>query len=107
RHYTLRDLERLEQVLALRFLGLPLKDIAAALDRAALDLPAALRVQRRALEQKQELLGRAIRAIEAAERAIEPGKPADASVLKTIIEVIQMQDAVEAMKQYYSDDEWQ
>jgi DNA-binding transcriptional MerR regulator len=107
RMYTDRDLERLEQILALKFLGLPLKDIAAALDRTALALPDALRSQRRALEEKQELLARAIRVIRAAEEAIQPGQPADAAILKTIIEVIHMQDAVEAMKQYYSAGEWE
>jgi DNA-binding transcriptional MerR regulator len=107
RMYTDRDLERLEQILALKFLGLPLKEIAAALDRTGLALTDALRSQRRALEQKQELLGRAIRVIRAAEEAIRPGQPADAAILKTIIEVIHMQDAVEAMKQYYSAEEWE
>ena len=107
RLYTDRDLERLEQILALKFLGLPLKDIRAALERTGQTLPEALRTQRRALEEKQELLTRAIRVIRSAETKIRPGEPADAAILKTIIEVIHMQDAVAAMKQYYSDTEWE
>ena len=102
RMYAGRDLERLEQIVALKFLGIPLKQIQAVLDRAALALPQALRMQRRAIEEKQALLGRAIRAIRAAEEALEPGKPADPAILKRIIEVIDMQDDIEVMKKYYS-----
>lgn len=108
RMYAERDLERLEQIVALKFLGLPLKQIKVLLDRTALELPAALRMQRQAIEEKQALLGRALRAIRAAEEALEPGKPADPAILKRIIEVIDMQNDVEAMKKYYSTEEaWQ
>jgi DNA-binding transcriptional MerR regulator len=102
RMYADRDLERLEQIIALKFLGIPLKQIAAVLERAALELPDALRMQRQAIEEKQALLGRAIRAIRRAEEALEPGKPADPAILKRIIEVIDMQDDIDAMKKYYS-----
>ena len=107
RVYIERDLERLEQILALKFLGLPLKDIAAVLDRAGLELPEALRLQRRALEERQAFLGRAIKAIREAEAAIDPGKPLATAMLRKIIEVINLQDAIEAMKKYYTDVEWQ
>ena len=51
-------------------------------------------------------MSRAIKAIEEAERSIEPGKPADPLILKKLIEAIDMQDAAEVMKKYYSDDAW-
>jgi MerR family transcriptional regulator, thiopeptide resistance regulator len=102
RVYTARDLERLEQIVALKFLGIPLKRIKAVLDRAALTLPDALRLQRKVLEEKEQLLHRAIRAIQEAEKTLDPGKPADPAVLKKIIEVTGMQDGVEAMKKYYT-----
>ena len=41
RLYVERDLERLEQIVALKFLGFPLQEIKAVLDRAALKLPEA------------------------------------------------------------------
>jgi DNA-binding transcriptional MerR regulator len=107
RMYTERDLERLEQIVALKFLGLPLKQIKAVLDRAELELPEALRMQRRAIEDKQELLGRALAAICAAERSLQNGEPKDPAVLKKIIEVIDMQDGVKEMKKYYSDAAWE
>jgi MerR family transcriptional regulator, thiopeptide resistance regulator len=105
RLYSEQDLERLEQIVALKFLGLPLKQIRIVLDRAALELPDALRLQRRALQEKRALLDRAIRAIQAAEESLEPGKPADPAILKKLIEVIDMQDSIEVMKKYYGTEE--
>jgi MerR family transcriptional regulator, thiopeptide resistance regulator len=106
RLYTERDLERLEQIVALKFLGLPLKPIKVVLDRAAIELPEVLRLQRTALEQKRQLLTRAISAIREAEKAITPGQPADPAILKKLIEVINMQNDMEAMKQYYGEEAW-
>jgi DNA-binding transcriptional MerR regulator len=104
RVYTERDLERLEQIVALKFLGLPLRRIKAVLERTALELPEALRAQRRAIEEKQALLARAAGAIRAAEESMEAGKPA---ALRKIIEVIGMQNGIEWMKKYYSEETWQ
>ena len=110
RVYCDRDLEMLEQIVALKFLGISLKQIGVILKRAA-QLPDALRLQRRALEDKHALLGRAIRAIQAAEESLESGKPADAAILKKIIEAIDMQsdmqNGMEVMKKYYSDEAWE
>jgi MerR family transcriptional regulator, thiopeptide resistance regulator len=91
RLYRESDLERLEQIVALKFLGLPLRDIRALLDSAAPGLPEALRMQREALEEKRRLLDRAIVAIREAEAMVDAGRRADAAVLKKIIEVIEMQ----------------
>jgi DNA-binding transcriptional MerR regulator len=107
RVYTELDLERLEQIVALKFLGLPLRQIKTVLDRTSLALPDALRAQRQAIEEKQELLKRAVRAIRAAEESIKPGQPADPAILKKIIEVINMQEGIELMKKYYSEEAWE
>jgi len=106
RLYSLADLQRLEQIVALKFLGLPLKQIKTVLDRDARALPEVLRAQRRALEEKRRRLDRAIAAIAGAERSLEPGKPVEPALLKRIIEVIEMTDQAEDMRKYYSDDAW-
>jgi DNA-binding transcriptional MerR regulator len=106
RLYSGSDLERLEQIVALKFLGLPLKQIKAVLDRDARSLADVLRAQRRALEEKRRRLDRAIGAIADAERSLQPGRPAETAVLKRIIEVIDMSDQAEEMKKYYSDEAW-
>ena len=106
RVYRESDLETLEQIVALKFLGIPLKQIASVLKRAA-HLPDALRVQRRALQERHELLGRAIRAIQAAEESLASGAPPDPAILKKIIKVINMQDEIAVMKKYYSEEAWE
>jgi len=92
RVYQARDLERLEQIIALKFLGLPLRRIGTLLDRDALALPDALRMQRSVLEEKRRLLDRAIAAIQEAEVSIRGSRLADTGVLRKIIEVIEMQN---------------
>jgi DNA-binding transcriptional MerR regulator len=98
RLYGIRDLERLEQVVALKFLGIPLKQIKLLLDRDVRELFDVLRSQRRALEEKRRWIDLAIGAIRDAERET------DAAALKKIIEVIEMQDNVDFMKRYYSEE---
>ncbi len=104
RIYVDRDIERLEQIVALKFIGLPLKQIKAVLDRETLQLPAALRLQRAELEEKRRLLDRAIEAITNAETALQSGEAATA--LRRIIEVIEMQTSTEFMKNYYREEAW-
>jgi DNA-binding transcriptional MerR regulator len=103
RLYRESDLERLEQIVALKFLGLPLKAIRELLDSAAPELPAALRMQRGALEEKRRLLDRAIGAIREAEAIVATGRPAGAAVLRKIIEVIEMQTNNDWMKKYANE----
>ena len=108
RAYCESDLERLEQVVALKFLGLPLKQIKRLLETAGCDLPAALQLQRKALEAKRRLLDRAIAAIREAETVVEAGRQPGASLpayaaLKKIIEVIEVQNNQDWMAKYQND----
>ena len=108
RLYSERHLDRLEQIVALKFLGLPLREIRTALERTPEELPEALRMQRRALLEKQAQVARAIRAIEAAEGALASDSSAGPTALQKLIEVIRLQNAAETMRRYYSmDEEWQ
>ena len=106
RLYTLRDLERLEQIVALKFLGIPLNQIKRVLDRDARTLPEVLRAQRRALEEKRYRLELAIGVIRDAERQAAGGGPADSALIKRIIEVIEMQDNQAFFRKYYTDEAW-
>jgi MerR family transcriptional regulator, thiopeptide resistance regulator len=98
RLYRERDLERLEQIVALKFLGIPLKQVRKLLDRDSLDLAAALRVQRRILEEKRCLLDSAIGAIRQAQE--RPGT----AQLKKIIEVLEMQKDTDWAMKYHTDE---
>jgi DNA-binding transcriptional MerR regulator len=106
RLYRLQDLERLEQIAALKFLGIPLQEIKFLLKHGPLTLVDSLHVQREALTQKRTLINRAILAIEAAEKVIRAGKITDASILRKIIEVIDMQPQENFMRKYYTEQAW-
>jgi DNA-binding transcriptional MerR regulator len=104
RIYTEFDLERLQQVVALKYLGLSLQQIRVVLDRAPLELADALRLQRWVLEEKQRHLARALSAIVEAENSIRPGEAADPAILKRLIETINLQVQAEVLKKYWSDE---
>ena len=100
RLYGKRELERLEQIVALRFIGVPLKQMRPLLDGT--ELAEALPRQRAVLEEKRRVLSEAIGAIEAAERALAAGQQPDTAILTKIIEVIEMQDGKNWTEKYYS-----
>ena len=105
RVYTTADLVRLRRILVLRSLGLPLRRIRELLSPGAPPLQATLRQQRHLLEEKRRIIDRAIRALEAAETGLEASR-GGASALEALIEVMGMQDSIDEMRQYYSDEVW-
>ncbi|MGO8932397.1 MAG: MerR family transcriptional regulator [Terracidiphilus sp.] len=106
RVYDLKCLERLEQIAALKFLGIPLREIKVLLKHGPLTLADSLSVQREALGEKRRLIDRAVVAIEAAQKAIQSGQTTDASILRKIIEVIDMQPQENSMRKYYTEQAW-
>jgi DNA-binding transcriptional MerR regulator len=106
RLYRHEDMERLEQIAALKFLGIPLKEIRVLLKHGPLTLADALHMQREALGEKRRQIDRAVVAIEAAEKAVRSGQTTDATILKKIIEVIDMQPQQNSMRKYYSEQAW-
>ncbi len=104
RLYSMRDLERLEQIVALKYLGIPLKQVRRLFQRSGPGLHQALQMQRRVLEEKRRMLDSAIGAIHEAEKAASSGGGAGAQALKKIIEVIEMQDKTDWTKKYYSEE---
>jgi DNA-binding transcriptional MerR regulator len=107
RVYREADLERLEQIAALRLLGFSLRQVRGLLEGEPLDLSVALRLQGRAIEARLAVLERALQAIRAAEAEIASGRPASAHMLKRIIEVIDVESDIKAMRKYYSDAQWE
>jgi DNA-binding transcriptional MerR regulator len=106
RLYRMEDLERLEQIAALKFLGIPLQEIRLLLKHGPLTLVDSLNVQREALAEKRKRIDRAVVAIEAAEKVIRSGKTTDASILRKIIEAIDMQPQENSMRKYYTEQAW-
>jgi DNA-binding transcriptional MerR regulator len=104
RLYGERDFARLQQIVTLKFIGLPLRQIKDLLDRSDLDLADTLRLQRRMLLEKRLQVDAAIQAIEEAERSLKSSRAPDLAALKKIIEVMERQNAMEWTKKYYSEE---
>lgn len=105
RVYSDRDFARLEQIVALKFIGFPLFQIGELLRRKDTDLSAALRQQCAILAEKRNHLERAIRAIESAEKIVSSRGAPDWEPFRKVIEVIQMQTRKDWMKKYYSEEQ--
>ena len=106
RLYSHEDLGRLERVLALRYLGLSLREIAALLNTpvgpGAEPLTVTLARQRAALGERRDGLDRILRAIEhAQQRAQNPAEP-EWPLYQTILKEIEMQEATDWTEKYYS-----
>jgi MerR family transcriptional regulator, thiopeptide resistance regulator len=106
RLFSLRDLERLEQIVALKFVGVRLKQIQVLLNRDALAMPDALRAQLQILEDRHELLDRAITAIHEALTAMRSGKSDQVDILRTITGAIKMPDNADFRKKYFDKQSW-
>ncbi len=105
RLYTDSDLVRLEQIVALKFIGFPLNQIRELLSDKDVDLAETLRRQREIIAAKREHLDRAVRAIERAEQVVRSGDTSDWEPFRKIIEVIQMQTRKDWMRKYYTDEQ--
>jgi DNA-binding transcriptional MerR regulator len=105
RLYGAREFARLQQILTLKFIGLPLEEIRGLLARRALGLGETLRLQREALAEKRRQLDMALRAVEEAERVAAGGGEPDWEAFRKIVEVITMQHDTEWMKKYYTEEQ--
>jgi len=107
RLYCERDFARLEQIVALKFIGFPLKQIRDLLEPKGPDLPAALRLQGKILKEKRRHLDLAIQAIERAQGSVRSrtwSRKPNWEVFRKIVEVINMEQNMEWIKGYYSEE---
>lgn len=100
RRYVQGDLGRLEAITALKYLGFALDEVRLILNRPASELPKAIAVRRRALDEAEARVTVARDAIDAAEHA--SGAPLDA-----LVEAVQTKVAAAAMRKYYTDEGWE
>jgi MerR family transcriptional regulator, thiopeptide resistance regulator len=105
RLYGDAELERLEQILALRFVGFRLDTIKELLHGPRWPLVVALRMQREVVAQRRRELDAAIDAIEEAERALSTDTSADRwNTLRTVIEALKMDNDYSWTKKYYNEE---
>ena len=104
RLYGERDFARLQQIVTLKFIGFPLKEIGDILNRGSFDLAKELRRQREIIVEQQNRLERAVKAIENVERLLASTDEPDWEAFAEIIEVINMQKDMEWTNKYYSEE---
>jgi DNA-binding transcriptional MerR regulator len=104
RLYGQGDFARLQQIVTLKFIGLPLRQIKDLLNHGDLDLKSTLRLQRRLLEEKRLQVEAAIQAVEEAQRSLKSGAAPGLAALKKIIEIMERQNNMEWTKKYYSEE---
>ena len=92
RTYSDQDLQGLVQILALKSVGVPLRQIAALRRSGGPGLARALHMQRAVLERRKPLLDKAITAIQNVELALEKGQEADPAALRSLIEAVGPQE---------------
>ena len=105
RLYGETELARLEQIVALKFVGLPLRQIKDLLDQSSLELPAVLRVQRQIVEERRRRLDQTLQAIVEAEWVLANENNGRWDALKKIIEVIEMGENWDWVKRYYTQEQ--
>ncbi len=101
RLYGVRDFARLEQIVVLKFLGIPLKQIRRLLEPDA-KLADALQKQRDVLFARRLQLDKAIRAISNAQRSIQSRKDPDWKLFQLIVKEFEMQNNIEWKRKYFS-----
>src|SRR5262245_48467343 len=103
RIYGPEDVAVLEQIVALKFIGISLRDIKRLLRTERRELSNVLAAQRLVLEEKRRRLDLAIDAVREAQEA--GGQQLDAGQIQRIIEVIKMQDQRDEWKKQYDRSE--
>src|ERR1051325_2944598 len=91
RLYSEDDVVRLEQIVALKFIGFSLNEIKNVLKRGTSDLTTTLRQQRQAIEEKRDRLELAFKAIERAEYVVATSRAPGWETFAKIIKGIKMQ----------------
>ena len=103
RIYADADRQRARHILALRAVGMSLQQIGDLLKGSVSDLPNALRAQRARLEQSRTGIEEALCILQ---RIAPPGGDASESLLDRLAAGVEMQEALESMRRYFSDEAW-
>jgi DNA-binding transcriptional MerR regulator len=104
RLYGEAELERLEQILALRFVGFRLDHIKELLQGPRWPLVVALRMQREVIAQQTRKLDAALQAIEQAESMLASDESADRwKLLRDVIEALKVENDYSWTQNYYNE----
>lgn len=102
RLYHPRDFGRLQQIVMLKFLGFPLREVRRL--AAGSDLRAALGLQLRSLEERRRRLDLVILAVTEARRTLSDRRGVNWDLFVNVIRRVQMQNNHDWMMKYYNED---
>lgn len=102
RLYTDRDFLRLQQILALKFLGFSLDEIKRCLQVGPTVLREALALQKAMMQERREQLDAVIAAIDETRSQLQTNQQEWESIVR-VIRVIQMSQTSDWRKKYFSD----
>ncbi len=107
RRYTDRDLIKLQQILALKFLGFSLEQVREILRIESLEVGESLEIQKRMMVEKREQVDTVIRAIDKAQELMVRRGELDWESLIQVIKVTRMEKQNDwDWKKYYSEEAW-
>lgn len=106
RLYGEAELQRLEHILALRFVGFSLAQIKHLLAGSDQPLAVALTMQREAIARQIERLQSALNAIDEAAKALDDTRADLWQTIRDIIEVFKVENDWQWARKYYSDNAW-
>jgi DNA-binding transcriptional MerR regulator len=104
RLYSQRDLAQLEQIVILKFLGLPLKSIGKLLKSEPGSLRDVVERQHEALADRRQELDRTIEAIHAARTTLDANHQPDWTLITQIIKRVGMQNDTDWTAKYFNDE---
>lgn len=105
RLYGEAEFERLEHILALRFIGFNLDQIKELLAGSSPPLLTALRMQRTVIAREKRRLESALAAIDEAQRLLDGDDGTDRwTILRNVMEVFRMQNDWSWTQEYYSEE---
>ena len=104
RLYTDSDFLRLQQILALKFLGFSLEEIRRCLQVGPTALRESLALQRAMMQEKREQLDAVIKAIDETQTLLQTKQPEWASIVR-VIRVMQMSQTNDWRRKYFSDEQ--
>jgi DNA-binding transcriptional MerR regulator len=106
RLYSEADMFRLQQILALKFLGFSLEEIKAFLRAEPQRLPEVLAQQKAMMREKRSQLDAILRALEETEAALQTGHCTWEAIAR-VIQVIQMEQKNDWIKKHFTDQQLQ
>lgn len=106
RLYSEDDLPRLQQILALKYLGFSLEEIQGFLQTGPASFKKALAVQKAMMQERKTHLESIIQTIEEAESRLA-AHPEDWDSIVHVIEVIQMEENKDWVKKYFNEEQLQ